>query len=92
MPAAQRLCCRQRRGRGRPGAGDWAGIRVALGGVADQPVVATAAGDIASGSRLTDEVIADAAQAALEVADPPSESGPLPSTGATWSPSTCGGC
>jgi aerobic carbon-monoxide dehydrogenase medium subunit len=53
--------------------GTWAGIRVALGGVADQPVAATAAGDIASGSRLTDEVIADAAQAALEVADPPSD-------------------
>jgi aerobic carbon-monoxide dehydrogenase medium subunit len=53
--------------------GTWAGIRVALGGVADQPVVAAAAGDIASGSRLTDEVIAEAAQAALDVADPPSD-------------------
>jgi carbon-monoxide dehydrogenase medium subunit len=53
--------------------GTWSGIRVALGGVADQPVVATAAGDIASGTLLTDEVIADAAQAALEVADPPSD-------------------
>ena len=53
--------------------GTWAGIRVALGGVADQPVLAAAAGAIASGSRLTDEVIADAAQAALEVADPPSD-------------------
>jgi carbon-monoxide dehydrogenase medium subunit len=53
--------------------GTWAGIRVALGGVADQPVVAATAGDIASGSRLTDAVIAEAAQAALEVADPPSD-------------------
>ena len=53
--------------------GTWAGIRVALGGVADQPVLAAAAGAIASGSRLTDEVIAEAAQAALEVADPPSD-------------------
>ena len=53
--------------------GTWAGIRVGLGGVADQPVVAAAAGAIASGSRLTDEVIAAAAQAALEVADPPSD-------------------
>jgi aerobic carbon-monoxide dehydrogenase medium subunit len=53
--------------------GTWAGIRVGLGGVADQPVLAAAAGEIASGSRLTDEVIAAAAQAALEVADPPSD-------------------
>jgi carbon-monoxide dehydrogenase medium subunit len=53
--------------------GTWAGVRVALGGVADQPVLAAAAGAIASGSRLTDEVIAGAAQAALEVADPPSD-------------------
>jgi len=53
--------------------GRWAGIRVALGGVADQPVLAAASGDVASGSRLTDEVIAEAAGAALEVADPPSD-------------------
>jgi aerobic carbon-monoxide dehydrogenase medium subunit len=53
--------------------GTWAGIRVALGGVADQPVLAAAAGAIASGSQLTDEIIAEAAQAALEVADPPSD-------------------
>jgi aerobic carbon-monoxide dehydrogenase medium subunit len=53
--------------------GTWAGIRVGLGGVADQPVVAAAAGAIASDSGLTDAVIAEAAQAALEVADPPSD-------------------
>ena len=53
--------------------GTWAGIRVALGGVADQPVLAAAAGAVASGSRLADDVIAQAAQAALEVADPPSD-------------------
>ena len=53
--------------------GRWAGVRVALGGVADQPVLAAAAGAAASGSWLTDEVIAEAAQAALEVADPPSD-------------------
>jgi carbon-monoxide dehydrogenase medium subunit len=46
---------------------------VALGGVADQPVLAARAGAVASGSRLTDEVIAAAAEAALEVADPPSD-------------------
>ena len=53
--------------------GRWTGVRVALGGVADQPVLAAAAGAAASGSRLTDDVIAEAAQAALEVADPPSD-------------------
>jgi aerobic carbon-monoxide dehydrogenase medium subunit len=53
--------------------GRWAGVRVALGGVADQPVLAAAAGAAASGSWLTDDVIAEAAQAALEVADPPSD-------------------
>jgi aerobic carbon-monoxide dehydrogenase medium subunit len=53
--------------------GRWSGVRVALGGVADQPVLAAQAGLIASGSRLTDEVIAAAAAAALEVADPPSD-------------------
>ena len=46
---------------------------MALGGVADQPVLATAAGAIASRSRLPDEAIAEAAEAALEVADPPSD-------------------
>jgi carbon-monoxide dehydrogenase medium subunit len=53
--------------------GRWAGVRVALGGVADQPVLAAKAGAVASGSRLTDEVIATAAEAALEVIDPPSD-------------------
>ena len=53
--------------------GTWSSIRVALGGVADQPVLATAAGAIASRSRLPDEAIAEAAEAALEVADPPSD-------------------
>jgi aerobic carbon-monoxide dehydrogenase medium subunit len=53
--------------------GRWAGVRVALGGVADQPVLAAAAGAAASGSWLTDDIIAEAAQAALEVADPPSD-------------------
>ena len=53
--------------------GTWTGVRVALGGVAGQPVLATTAGAIASGSRLPGEVIAAAAEAALEVADPPSD-------------------
>lgn len=53
--------------------GTWTRVRVALGGIADQPVLAATAGTIASESRLDDESIADAAQAALEVADPPSD-------------------
>ncbi len=53
--------------------GRWTGVRVALGGVADQPVLAAKVGALASGSRLTDEVIATAGEAALEVADPPSD-------------------
>jgi aerobic carbon-monoxide dehydrogenase medium subunit len=53
--------------------GTWTAVRVALGGVADQPVLAAGAGAIASGSRLDDHSIADTAQAALEVADPPSD-------------------
>ena len=53
--------------------GRWTGVRVALGGVADQPVLAAAASAVASGSQLTDGVIAAAAEAALEVADPPSD-------------------
>jgi len=53
--------------------GTWTGVRVGLGGVADQPVLAAAAGEAVSGSRLADESIAVAAQAALEVVDPPSD-------------------
>ena len=53
--------------------GTWDGVRVALGGVADQPVMAAAAGDILSGSALPDAAIAEAAHAALAVADPPSD-------------------
>jgi carbon-monoxide dehydrogenase medium subunit len=58
---------------GRAPDGTWTGVRVAMGGVADQPVLAATAGAIVSGSRLDDESIASAAQAALEVADPPSD-------------------
>jgi len=53
--------------------GTWTGVRVGLGGVADQPVLAAAAGAAASGSRLSDESINEAAQAALEAADPASD-------------------
>lgn len=53
--------------------GTWTAVRVALGGVADQPVLAARAGAAASGSRLDDDSIATAAEAALDVADPPSD-------------------
>jgi carbon-monoxide dehydrogenase medium subunit len=53
--------------------GSWTGIRVGLGGVADQPVLAAAAGAAVSGSRLSDESISAAAHAALEAADPGSD-------------------
>ena len=53
--------------------GTWTGVRVGLGGVADQPVLVTAAGAAISGSRLPDEAIAAAAEAALDVVDPPSD-------------------
>ena len=53
--------------------GTWDEVRIGLGGVADQPVLAAAAGAAVSGSRLADESIAAAAEAALAVADPPSD-------------------
>ena len=53
--------------------GTWIGVRIGLGGVADQPVLAAAAGAAVSGTRLADESIAHAAQAALDVVDPPSD-------------------
>jgi len=53
--------------------GTWTGVRVGLGGVADQPVLAAAAGAAVSGSQLSDESVNDAAEAALEVVDPASD-------------------
>ena len=53
--------------------GTWSGVRIGLGGVADQPVLAGAAAAAVSGSALADESIAAAAQAALDVVDPPSD-------------------
>jgi aerobic carbon-monoxide dehydrogenase medium subunit len=53
--------------------GTWTGVRVALGGVADQPVLAAAAGEILSGSRLSDKSIGEAAAAAAAACDPPSD-------------------
>jgi len=53
--------------------GRWDGIQIALGGVADTPVLARTAGQRLSASDLSDQDIAAAAAAALEVADPPSD-------------------
>jgi CO/xanthine dehydrogenase FAD-binding subunit len=53
--------------------GSWHDVRLALGGVADSPVLAEAAGAALSGSALTDADISRAAEAALEVIDPPTD-------------------
>jgi CO/xanthine dehydrogenase FAD-binding subunit len=53
--------------------GSWRSLRIALGGVADSPVLAEAAGAALSGTALTDADIDRAAEAALEVIDPPAD-------------------
>jgi carbon-monoxide dehydrogenase medium subunit len=53
--------------------GRWNDVRIALGGVADSPVLATAAGALLAGTELADADLAVAAEAALEVVDPPSD-------------------
>jgi carbon-monoxide dehydrogenase medium subunit len=53
--------------------GRWRNVRIGLGGIADTPVLAAAAAALLDGSDLSDAVIADAAELALEVADPPSD-------------------
>jgi CO/xanthine dehydrogenase FAD-binding subunit len=53
--------------------GRWHNVRLALGGVADSPVLAEAAGAALSGTALTDADIDRAAGAALEVIDPPTD-------------------
>jgi carbon-monoxide dehydrogenase medium subunit len=53
--------------------GRWSAIRIALGGVADVAVLADAAAAAVEGSRLGDAEIGEAAQAADEVVDPPSD-------------------
>ncbi|GAB2983657.1 xanthine dehydrogenase family protein subunit M [Amycolatopsis acidiphila] len=50
--------------------GTWHGVRLALGGVADSPVLAPSA---LEGSRLTDDDVTVAAEAALTVVDPPTD-------------------
>ena len=53
--------------------GRWHDVRLALGGVADTPVLAAAAGELLTGTELTDADLATAAEAALEVVDPPTD-------------------
>ena len=53
--------------------GRWRDVRIALGGVADSPVLATAAGALLDGTELTDADLTAAAEAALQVVDPPSD-------------------
>ena len=57
----------------RDGKGRWSDVRIALGGVADVPILAERAGALLTDSELSDEAIADAARASLEVVDPPSD-------------------
>ena len=53
--------------------GRWRDVRIALGGVADTPVLAVAAGEALAGTELTDRDLDAAARAALEVVDPPTD-------------------
>jgi carbon-monoxide dehydrogenase medium subunit len=53
--------------------GRWSDVRIALGGVADSPVLAVAAGEGLEGTSLADADLETAAQAALEVVDPPTD-------------------
>ncbi|MBB3087055.1 FAD binding domain-containing protein [Geodermatophilus sabuli] len=53
--------------------GRWRDVRVALGGVADTPVLAPTAAAAVEGSTLDDAAVDDAAAAVLEVVDPPSD-------------------
>lgn len=57
----------------RNGAGRWSDLRIALGGVNDRAVLAADAARLLDGTALEDDVIAQAAQAALAVVDPPSD-------------------
>jgi carbon-monoxide dehydrogenase medium subunit len=53
--------------------GRWRGVRIALGGVSDVAILAVAAATAVEGSVLSDAEIAEAAQSASEVVDPPSD-------------------
>jgi carbon-monoxide dehydrogenase medium subunit len=53
--------------------GRWQNVRIALGGVADSPVLAAAAGAALEGTELADADLDVAARAALQAIDPPSD-------------------
>ncbi|MCW2716665.1 xanthine dehydrogenase family protein subunit M [Pseudonocardia sp.] len=53
--------------------GRWSGVRIGLGGVADTPVLATAAAVSLDGTDLSDAAIAEAGRLAREVIDPPTD-------------------
>jgi len=53
--------------------GRWHDVRIGLGGVADTSVLAAAAGELLARTELTDADLAAAAEAALEVVDPPTD-------------------
>ena len=53
--------------------GRWRGVRIALGGVADSPVLAEAAGSAVEGTTLDETAVVAAARAALDVVDPPTD-------------------
>jgi len=53
--------------------GRWSSLRIALGGVNDRPVLAVEAASLLEGTMLEEEAVAEAAQLALEVVDPPSD-------------------
>jgi carbon-monoxide dehydrogenase medium subunit len=53
--------------------GRWRDVRIALGGVSDLAVLADVAARSLEGSALSDAEIAEAAQLAIEVVDPPSD-------------------
>jgi carbon-monoxide dehydrogenase medium subunit len=53
--------------------GRWRGVRIALGGVNDTPVLATAAAERLEGESWTVEAIDEAARLALDVCDPPDD-------------------
>lgn len=53
--------------------GRWRRVRIGLGGVADTPVLATAAAAACEGTALDEADLDAAAEAALEVVDPPSD-------------------
>lgn len=55
------------------GTGNWKDLRIGMGGVHDNPILASEAAAQLNGTRLTDNDIANAARLAAEQADPPTD-------------------